>query len=81
MTVPLPRQVILEKNKGTIRCQNRGDDGQLFHSYITNAVSMHITLNFDPLLPEDQGECFCCAQNGLCSITMTTVIITRKLYS
>ncbi|XP_065913081.1 uncharacterized protein [Dysidea avara] len=98
ITVPLPRQLyILERSKGTVRCQNRSDDGQLFHSYITNAVwyrrfengtnitvgstgsvySMEHTLNFDPLLPEDQGEYFCCTPNGLCSITMTTVIISK----
>ena len=99
ITIPSPQHLyILEGSKGTVRCQNRSDDGQHFYAYYTNAVwfrhydngsnitigstgsvySMEHTLNFDPLLPEDQGKYFCCLPNGLCSATMTTVTISSK---
>jgi len=36
------------------------------------------TLKFNPLLAEDQGHYFCCAQSGQCSEALTTAIISSK---
>ncbi|XP_065913104.1 netrin receptor DCC-like isoform X3 [Dysidea avara] len=37
--VSLPHQrYVLEGNQGSVRCQNRSDDGTTFYSYITNAI-------------------------------------------
>ena len=32
-----------------------------------SVYSRHHALNFDPLLPEDQGEYWCCSLSGDCS--------------
>lgn len=39
MIVSVPHErYVLERNRGTVRCQNRSEDQQIFYSYITNAV-------------------------------------------
>ena len=96
-----PQQLfVLDGDQGTVRCQNRSENGDHFYSNVYDAVwyrhynngsnvtigtssrrvySRGYTLNFNSILPLDEGHYFCCAMNGQCSEALTTATISSTV--